>query len=95
MLDTAPAVEQALARGDDGPAGGDWHELVARTAWLDTEQAAVLHLWYADGRSPGAIADSLGRSVRHVYRVRAAAVDRLAAFGRPTDFLDADVAEFV
>jgi len=50
--------------------------------------------WYVEGAKPEAIARHLGRSVRHVYRVRARAVERLVDLGRDDEFADADVAEF-
>jgi DNA-directed RNA polymerase specialized sigma24 family protein len=69
-------------------------ELRARMAWLDSEAAVVVARWYIEGAKPEAIARELRRSVRHVYRVRARAVEAIAAMGRDDEFADADVAEF-
>lgn len=69
-------------------------ELKARLAWLDHEEQVVVLRWYVEGARPEAIARGLGRSVRHVYRVRARAVERLVDLGRDDEFADADVAEF-
>ena len=69
-------------------------ELKARLAWLDHEEQIVVLRWYVEGAKPEAIARHLGRSVRHVYRVRARAVERLVDLGRDDEFADADVAEF-
>jgi len=69
-------------------------ELKARLAWLDHEEQVVVLRWYVEGAKPEAIARHLGRSVRHVYRVRARAVERLVDLGRDDEFADADVAEF-
>lgn len=69
-------------------------ELKARLAWLDREEQIVVLRWYVEGAKPEAIARDLGRSVRHVYRLRARAVERLVDLGRDDEFADADVAEF-
>lgn len=69
-------------------------ELRARIAWLAPEARVVLARWYIEGARPEVIARDLRRSVRHVYRVRARAVEQLVALGRDDEFADADVAEF-
>lgn len=70
-------------------------ELRRRMAWLGREEAVVLFRWYVEGAKPQAIADGLGRSLRHVYRRRIAGIESLLALGRSDSFEDADVAEFV
>ena len=69
-------------------------ELRARMAWLDQEAKVVLARWYLEGARPETIAKDLRRSVRHIYRVRARAVEQIVAMGRADEFDDADVAEF-
>ena len=70
------------------------HELRVRMAWLDAEARVVIARWYIEGARPEVIARGLRRSVRHVYRVRARAMEQLAAMGCNEEFADADVAEF-
>ncbi len=69
-------------------------ELRNRLALLDPEERTVVLRWYVEGARPELIARGLGRSVRHVYRVRSRAVERLADLGRDDEFADVDVAEF-
>ena len=69
-------------------------ELRARLHWLDREEQIVVLRWYVEGAKPEVIARHLGRSVRHVYRVRARAVERLVDLGRDDEFADVDVSEF-
>jgi hypothetical protein len=47
-----------------------------------------------EGAKPQAIADGLGRSLRHVYRRRKSGIEALVALGRSDNFEDADVSEF-
>jgi DNA-directed RNA polymerase specialized sigma24 family protein len=70
-------------------------ELRRRMAWLPEGEARVLIRWYIEGAHPDAIARDLGCSVRHVYRRRAAAIERLVAMGTAGEFADADLSEFV
>jgi DNA-directed RNA polymerase specialized sigma24 family protein len=70
-------------------------ELRRRIGWLEHEEAVVLVRWYVEGARPDAIARDLGRSVRHVYRYRVSAIERLIALGRADEFEDADLSEFV
>lgn len=70
-------------------------ELRRRMAWLEEDAALVLVRWYIEGARPEAIARELGRSVRHVYRHRAAAIRLLVAVGTRGEFADADLSEFV
>ena len=69
-------------------------ELRRRMAWLGAEEAVVLFRWYIEGARPEAIARDLGRSVRHVYRYRIAAIERLIDLGRADEFDDAELSEF-
>jgi DNA-directed RNA polymerase specialized sigma24 family protein len=69
-------------------------ELRRRMLWLQVEEAVVLVRWYVEGARPEAIARDLGRSVRHVYRYRVAAIERLVALGTADEFADADLSEF-
>jgi FixJ family two-component response regulator len=90
------AVDQGL-RGLGGsvdPVEID-HELRRRLAWLTQEEAVVVSRWYVQSTRPEAIAASLGRSIRHVYRVRASAIHRIVALGQAEEFASADVAEFL
>jgi hypothetical protein len=91
------AVRRALTGGHpallDTPEVGD--ELRRRLTWLTREEAFVLVRWYVESERPEAIATSLGRSIRHVYRVRASAIHRIVALGQQEEFTNADVAEFV
>jgi hypothetical protein len=70
-------------------------ELRRRMAWLEDEEVLVLVRWYVEGARPDIIARHLGRSVRHVYRYRAAAIERLVALGTAGELADADLSEFV
>jgi DNA-directed RNA polymerase specialized sigma24 family protein len=70
-------------------------ELRRRIAWLAPEEAVVLLRWYVEGAKPDRIARDLGRSLRYVYRRRAAGLDTLVALGCCDDFTDADVSEFI
>jgi DNA-directed RNA polymerase specialized sigma24 family protein len=70
-------------------------ELRVRMAFLDTEQVHVLVRWYVEGVAAATIAGGLGRSLRHVYRVRTRAVERIVELGHADEFDDADLAEFV
>lgn len=69
-------------------------ELRARLSWLDHEERLVLLRWYIESRPVQVIARELGRSVRHVYRVRNRAMERILELGRDDEFADASVAEF-
>ncbi len=98
-LDSCSAVEHALTRyGDrlrivDGL--GHPTELRWRMARLSREEVVVLVRWYLEGVRPEVIARDLARSVRHVYRCRTAAIERLVALGQGDDLADADLSEFV
>jgi hypothetical protein len=70
------------------------HELRARMALLEREQALVLVRWYVEGSTPTAIAGDMGRSLRHVYRMRSTGIDHIVNLGRLDEFADADVSEF-
>jgi DNA-directed RNA polymerase specialized sigma24 family protein len=70
-------------------------ELRRRMTWLPDGEAVVLVRWYIEGARPDAIARHVGCSVRHVYRCRAAAIERLVAMGTAGEFVDADLSEFV
>lgn len=70
-------------------------ELRRRMACLDPEEVLILVRWYVEGTRPEAIAKSLDRSVRHVYRRRVSGVEHLVALGAADEFADADLAEFV
>jgi len=75
--------------------GVDQIELRRRLAWLTPEEAFVVDQWYVKAAPPEAIATDLGRSIRHVYRVRASAIQRIVALGQAEEFANADVAEFL
>ena len=62
---------------------------------LGSEEQEVIARWYFGGQRPDAIAAAIGRSVRHVYRVRGRAIGRLVDLGCDDEFADADVSEFV
>lgn len=88
--------------GDRDPFGaafldrlGERTELRRRMSWLDDEEGVVLLRWYVQGSRPEAIASELDRSVRHVYRRRTSAIERLVALGHTDEFEDVDVSEFV
>jgi hypothetical protein len=70
-------------------------ELRRRLRWLEDEEALVLLRWYIEGARPELIAGALRRSVRHVYRRRVSAIERIVALGSADEFADADLAEFV
>ena len=97
-ITTVPQDRASADRFPFGPALLDRlderSELRERMAWLDQEARVVLARWYIEGARPEVIARDLRRSVRHVYRVRARAVEAIAAMGRNDEFADADVAEF-
>ena len=97
-ITTVPQGRAGAERFPFGPALLDRleerKELRARMAWLDPEARVVLARWYLEGARPETIARDLRRSVRHVYRVRARAVEQIVALGQADEFDDADVAEF-
>ena len=70
-------------------------ELRWRVRMLGSEEQEVIARWYFGGQRPDAIAQAIGRSVRHVYRVRGRAIGRLVDLGSDDEFADADVSEFV
>jgi FixJ family two-component response regulator len=69
-------------------------DLRARIAVLDPEERFVLERWYGVGAEPRVIACDLRRSVRHVYRRRRSAINRLVDLGRDNEFANVDIAEF-
>lgn len=69
-------------------------ELGRRMRWLEPEERAVLVGWYVEALSASALARRLGRSVRHVYRLRRNAIDYLVSMAAASEFEDVDVAEF-
>jgi hypothetical protein len=73
----------------------DRAELRRRMQWLDAEECLILVRWYVEGARPEVIAGALRRSVRHVYRRRVSAIERIVALGAADEFADADLAEFV
>ena len=70
-------------------------ELRYRVRLLAPEEQQVIARWYFSGDRPEAIARAIGRSVRHVYRVRSRAIGRLVDLSNDDEFADADVSEFV
>jgi DNA-directed RNA polymerase specialized sigma24 family protein len=69
-------------------------ELRRRMVWLEPEEREVLVGWYVSGLGPHAVASAMGRSVRHVYRLRRSAIDYLVSMSTAGEFTDVDVAEF-
>jgi DNA-directed RNA polymerase specialized sigma24 family protein len=69
-------------------------ELKSRMSLLTPEENYVLVRWYVEACSAQRIAADLGRSVRHVYRLRTKAIEHIVNLGRADEFADADVAEF-
>ena len=70
-------------------------ELRCRVRVLQPEEQQVIARWYFAGERPEVIAHALGRSVRHVYRLRSRAIGQLVDLGNDDEFADADVSEFV
>jgi hypothetical protein len=69
-------------------------ELRARMSLLERDESYVLVRWYVEHATVAAIASDLGRSVRHVYRVRNNGIEKIVSLGRADEFADADVDEF-
>jgi DNA-directed RNA polymerase specialized sigma24 family protein len=69
-------------------------ELRARMALLTHEEREVLLRWYVEGASVQSIAQTMGRSTRHVYRLRTHAIEAIIALGAHDEFADVDLAEF-
>lgn len=99
MLDSFGAVERALTRCGDPlqlvEGSDDRAELRRRMAWLSHEEVVVVVRWYLERAHPEVIARDLARSVRHVYRCRTDAIERLVALGQGDDPADADLSDFV
>lgn len=69
-------------------------ELRSRMALLAHEEREVLLRWYVEGASVSSIAAVMGRSTRHVYRLRNHGIEGIVALGTPDEFADVDLAEF-